>query len=54
LPGSTIASIGSFLPHPFGTVLVSFARYRMIFTDIVEDFSLLLVGLALTFYFTAK
>ena len=52
--GSIIASIGSFLPHPFGTALVGFARYRMILTDLLEDFSLLLVGLALMYWFKIR
>jgi hypothetical protein len=53
-PGSTIAKIGSFLPHPFSTVLISFARYRMILTDLFEDFSALLVGLAVMYWFKTR
>ena len=54
LPGSTIATIGSFLPHPFGTILVGFARYRMIFTDLLEDFSALLFGIGLMYWFKTR
>jgi GET complex subunit GET2 len=51
LPGSKIATIGSFLPHPFGTVLIGFARYRMIFTDLVEDFATFMFGLGIMYWF---
>jgi len=51
LPGSVVATIGSFLPHPFGTALVGFARYRLILTDVLEDFAALIFGLALMYWF---
>ena len=54
LPGSMVATIGSFLPHPFGTALVSFARYRLIFTDVLEDFAALIFGLALMYWFKTE
>ena len=46
--------IGSFLPHPFGTVLVGFARYRMIFTDLLEDFCALVFGLGLMYWLKTR
>jgi hypothetical protein len=46
-----IATIGSFLPPQIGSLLISFARYRMIFTDIMEDFAGLMFGLALMYWF---
>jgi hypothetical protein len=54
VPGSWIATIGSFLPHPFGTALFSFARYRVILTDVLEDFSALLFGMALMFWLKTR
>ena len=45
-----IATVGSMLPHPFGTALVGFARYRMILTDLLEDFAALVVGLAIMYW----
>ena len=50
LPGSMIATVGSMLPHPFGTALVGFARYRMILTNALEDFAMLVTGLAVMYY----
>jgi hypothetical protein len=46
--------IGSFLPHPLGTILISFARYRMIFTDLLEDFSALVFGLGLMYWLKTR
>lgn len=46
--------VGSFLPHPFGTVLVGFARYRMIFTDFLEDFCALVFGLGLMYWLKTR
>jgi hypothetical protein len=54
LPGSTIATVGSFLPHPFGTILIGFARYRMILTDLLEDFAALLFGMGLMYWLKTR
>jgi flagellar biosynthesis component FlhA len=53
-PGSTVATIGSFLPPPFSDVLIGFARYRIIFTDLLEDFSVLLFGLGLMYWLKTR
>ena len=54
LPGSTIATIGSFLPHPFGTALIGFARYRMILTDLLQDFAVLLFGMGIMYWLKTR
>ena len=50
LPGSMVATIGSFLPDPFGTILIGIARYRMILTDLLEDFAALIFGLGMMYW----
>jgi hypothetical protein len=45
-----VATIGSFLPDPFGMILVGIARYRMILTDLLEDFAALLFGLGMMYW----
>ena len=54
LPGSVVATIGSFLPRPIGTVLIGFARYWMILTDFLEDFVALLFGLGIMYWFKTR
>jgi GET complex subunit GET2 len=54
LPGSIIATIGSVLPDPFGTVLIGFARYRMILTDLWEDFAVLLFGMGIIYWLKTR
>ena len=46
--------IGSFLPHPLGTILISLARYRMILTDLLEDLSALVFGLGLMYWLKTR
>jgi hypothetical protein len=53
-PKSIIAKIGSFLPHPFSTALIGFARYYAIVKDLLEDFSALLFGMALIYWLKTR
>jgi flagellar biosynthesis component FlhA len=53
-PGSTIATIGSFLPSPFSDLVIGFVRYRIIFMDLFEDFSALLFGLGIMYWLKTR
>ncbi|CEP07366.1 hypothetical protein [Parasitella parasitica] len=47
-PTSTIASLATQLPHPFGTIITVFLRYRLIWTCLSQDICILvfIIGLS--------
>lgn len=47
-PTSTLATIATQLPYPFGNIVTIFLRYRLIWTCLVQDISVLvfIIGLS--------
>lgn len=47
-PTSTLATIATQLPHPFGNIITIFLRYRLIWSCLVQDICILvfIIGLS--------